>query len=263
MTAALIDTHCHLTHGRLRCQLAGVLSRANNAGLSAVITVGSSVADSAAASVVARQYESVFFTAGVHPHEAKDAAEDYLECVEELSRHPANAGVGEIGLDYHYEHSPREVQREVFAAQLALARRLGKPVVVHSREAFADTLAVLAESGIDGRAVVFHSFAEPPALARRALDFGAMIGFSGIVTFRNAAEVRASAALAPDQRLLIETDAPFLSPEPVRRDKTNEPANVRHVAACLAELRRAAAAEIAERTAANAVGFFRLTLPED
>ncbi len=221
-----------------------------------MIAAASEVSDSAAAAVLARQHEPVFFTAGVHPHHAKDAAEDYLADIEELTRQPKNVAVGEIGLDYHYDFSPRDVQRRVFAEQLALAKRLGKPVVIHTREAFADTLAALAASGVDARRVVFHSFTGPPAEAGRALDLGATIGFSGIVTFKKAAETRASAALVPEDRLLVETDAPYLSPEPVRRMKTNEPAHVAHVAACLAAVRNTSPERIAELTTANASRFF-------
>ena len=260
MKLTVIDTHCHLTHGRLRTQLAGVLPRAETAGVKAVISATSSVDDAAAAAALAAKYAQVYCTAGVHPHDAKDAGEDYLARVEALARHPKCVAIGEIGLDYHYDFSPRDVQRRAFADQLALAGRLGKPVVVHTREAFDDTMAVLAESGFDGRRVVFHSFTGPPGQTGKALDVGATIGFSGIVTFDKAGELRESAALVPDGRLLIETDAPFLSPEPVRKMKTNEPANVVHVAACLAGGRKCRPERIAEITTANAVNFFGLKL---
>ena len=223
-----------------------------------MIAAASEVSDSAAAAVLARQHEPVFFTAGVHPHHAKDAAEDYLADIEELTRQPKNVAVGEIGLDYHYDFSPRDVQRRVFAEQLALAKRLGKPVVIHTREAFADTLAALAASGVDARRVVFHSFTGPPAEAGRALDLGATIGFSGIVTFKKTSELRQGAALVPDDRLLIETDSPYLSPEPLRKMKVNEPANVAHVLRCLATARKVATEALTEATTANARRFFGL-----
>jgi len=260
MRLTVVDTHCHLTHGRLRAQLAAVLTRADDAGVRAVISAASSVGDAIAAAALAAKYPRVYCTAGVHPHDAKDVAGDYLARLESLARHPKCVAVGEIGLDYHYDFSPRDAQRRVFAEQLALAGRLGRPVVVHTREAFDDTVAVLAESGVDGRRVVFHSFTGPPAETGRALDLGATVGFSGIVTFSKAAELRESAALVPDGRLLIETDAPFLSPEPVRKMKTNEPANVVHVAACLAGVRKCPPERIAEITTANAAGFFGLDL---
>jgi len=252
----LIDTHCHLAHGRLRGQLDEVLRRAERAGVAAVICAAGDLGESRAALALARGRAGIRCLAGVHPHAAKDAAPGYLDELAALAGDPRNAALGEVGLDYHYDHSPRDVQRRVFAEQLDLARRLGKTVVVHTREAFDDTAAILAASGVDGGRVVFHSFAAGPDDARRALNLGAAISFSGIVTFRKADELRRAARLVPDDRLLIETDAPFLSPEPLRRMKTNEPANVVHVAACLAELRGCGAEALAERTWANAERLF-------
>jgi len=254
----LIDTHCHLCHGRLRPHVDAVLDRARAAGVEAVICAAADLQESAAALALARERPDVACLAGVHPHDAKDAPADYLARLDRLCGEPRNVALGEIGLDYHYNYSPPEAQRRVFAEQLALARRLGKRVVMHTREAFDDTLAILVESGLPGQDVVFHSFTEGPAGAARALDLGATISFSGIVTFAGAADLRRAAALVPDDRLLIETDAPFLSPEPVRKMKTNEPANVAHVAACLAGARGTTPQRIAEQTAANAVRFFGL-----
>jgi len=257
--ADLIDTHCHLTHGRLRSRLAEVLARAGDAGVTAMIAAASHVADSAAAAALADRHDAVYCTAGVHPHDAKDAAEGYLDALADLARRDRNVAIGEIGLDYHYDFSPRDAQRRVFVEQLALAARLGKPVVVHTREALDDTLAVLAESGFDARRAVFHSFSGPPAACERVLATGATVGFSGIATFKRADDVRRSAAIVPDDRLLVETDAPFLSPEPVRRMKVNEPANVAHVAARLARVRGVDPDALAERTSANARRFFGLS----
>ncbi len=258
MKSTVVDTHCHLTHGRLRAQLPAVLSRAERAGVTRMISATSGIADSAAAAALAETFAGIYCTAGIHPHDAKDARCDYLDRLAELARHPKNVAVGEIGLDFFRDLSPRDLQRRIFAEQLALAGRLGKPVVIHTRDAFDDTMAVLAESGFDGRRVVFHCFPGSPAQAGRALDIGAAISFSGTVTYKRSVELRESAALVPDDRLLIETDAPYLSPEPVRKIKTNEPANVVHVAACLAGARRTTPERIAELTTANAVRFFGL-----
>ena len=258
MPSELIDAHCHLAHGRLRQLLPGVLARARAAGVTRVICAAGSVHESRAALAVARAEEGVRCLAGVHPHEAKDAAAGYLAAIEALAGEPANVAVGEIGLDYHYDLSPRDVQRRVFAEQLALARKLGKPAVIHTREAFDDTLAVLAESGLDAARAVLHCCTEPPDNLRRALDIGAAISFSGIVTFASAGYLRESAALVPDERLLVETDGPYCSPQPVRRMKTNEPANVVHVAACLAAVRHVSVETIAAVTTANAERFFGL-----
>jgi len=257
----LVDTHCHLTHGRLRTQLEAVLSRAHDAGVAAMVCAASDVPDSAAAAALARQHAGVFFTAGVHPHDAKDAEAGYLERIEELAGADGNVAVGEIGLDYHYDFSPRQVQRRVFAEQLALAARLAKPVVIHAREAIGETLAILSEAALPGGRVVFHSYTGDAAEVRRVLAGGAYVSFSGIATFNKADSIRRAAARVPDDRILVETDAPFLSPEPVRKIKVNEPAHVAHVARCLAAARGIDVEAFAEQTTANAVRFFGLDRP--
>jgi TatD DNase family protein len=254
----LCDTHCHLTHGRLRNQLGPVMERARAAGVRRIIAAAADLANSRAAVALAGAHEDVFATAGVHPHDAKDVSDGYLAELECLAGRPGCVAVGEIGLDYHYDYSPRPAQREAFAAQLDLAARLGMPVVIHTREAFEDTLAVLAESGFDARRTVFHSFTGGPADVRRLLDLGAWISYSGIATFKRTGDIRAGAALVPPERILVETDAPFLAPEPVRNMKVNEPANVAHVAACLAAARGEPAEAFAGQTAANAERFFAL-----
>ncbi|MFB3892331.1 MAG: TatD family hydrolase [Phycisphaerae bacterium] len=258
----LIDTHCHLTHGRLAGDIAGVLDRARQAGVAACVCAAGELDEAAKAQALAARTDAmpIYFTAGVHPHDAKNAPADLLARLEGFLADRRCVAVGEIGLDYHYDFSPREVQRRVFAEQLDLARRLGKAAVIHTREAFADTMAVLRDSAIDGGLVVFHSCTEPPANARAALDFGATIGFSGILTFKKAKNVQESARLVPDDRLLVETDAPYLSPEPVRSMKNNEPANVAHVARFLAALRGTSDEALAELTTANACRFFGLKL---
>jgi len=254
----LIDTHCHLAHGRLCRQVPAVMERALAAGVKAVICAAGDLRESKAALELARGRREVFSTAGLHPHEAKAADERYIEVIGSLAAEPGNVAVGEIGLDYHYDHSPRPDQRRVFAEQLDLARRLGKPVMIHTREAFEDTLAILGESGIDGRQVVFHSFTGGPAEARKALDIGAVVSFSGIVTFKGAQDVRQAAMLVPADRIVIETDGPYLAPEPVRKMWPNEPANVAHVAARLAAIRGAKPEDFAELATANAIRFFHL-----
>lgn len=254
----LIDTHCHLCHGRLRPQAEAALQRAAEAGVVGVICAAADLEESLAAAGLAGGRDDVWCMAGVHPHEAKDVPADYLQRLEALAPHPRNVAIGEIGLDYHYNFSPPAQQRRVFAEQLALAGRLGKKVVVHSREAFDDTLAVLRDSPVDAACVLLHSCTEGADNLARAMELGAMVSFSGIVTFSKSDELRAAAAMAPSERILVETDAPFLSPEPVRKVKTNEPANVVHVASCLARIRGMALEQLAEITTANAVRFFGL-----
>ena len=256
----LIDTHCHLAHGRLRREVPQVLARARDAGVQAVICATADMHGSKTALSLARRHENVFCTAGIHPHEAKDAGEDYPARIERLARDSRCVAIGETGLDYHYDFSPRPCQQRVFAEQLAVAARIGKPVVVHTREAFDDTLAIVRESDADGSRVLFHSFTGAPDEIRRALDIGATIGFSGIVTFKKAEELRRAAAIVPDDRIVVETDAPYLSPEPVRKLKTNEPANVVHVARCLAQVRNSPPEAFAGQTTANAIRFFGLEL---
>ena len=254
----LIDTHCHLTNGRLRNQIDAVLDRASGAGVDVVICSASSVGDSEAAGRLAATHAGVFCTAGIHPHDAKDAPGDYLDRLEGLLANPKCVAAGEIGLDYHHDFSPRPIQREVFAAQLDLAGRLGMSAVIHTREALDDTLAVLAEAALPGERTVFHSFTGGPDEVRRLLDIGAWVGYSGIATFKKTDDLRRGAALVPDDRIMVETDAPYLSPEPVRKMKINEPANVRHVAECLANVRGVSLEDFAEMTTANAKRFFVL-----
>lgn len=254
----LIDTHCHLAHGRLRQRCDEVLDRAREAGVERVICAAGTLHEAKAALSLARGREGVYCTAGQHPHDAAGVAAGYLAALERLAGEPENVAIGEIGLDYHYDYSPREAQQKVFAEQLDLAKRLGARVVVHTREAIDDTMSILAASGIDGGQVVFHSFTGDPAATRRVLDLGAMVSFSGIVTFAKADDLRGSARLVPEDRLMVETDSPFLSPDPVRKMRTNEPANVVHVAARLAELRGVEPDALAEATTANAERFFGL-----
>ncbi len=256
----LIDSHCHLTHNRLRRDLDGVLQRARAAGVVACICASSDLEESRASRALAAQHDWIYFTAGTHPHSAKEVVGDHLAQLEMLAADGRCVAVGEIGLDYHYDFSPRDVQRRVFAEQLELAKRLGKKVVVHTREAFDDTLAILIESGVPGDRIVLHSCTESAANISKALGFGTSIGFSGIVTFSKTGDLRAASLLVPDDRLLIETDAPFLSPEPVRNMKHNEPANVAHIAACLAAVRGIQAEAFAEMTTANAARFFGLDI---
>jgi len=256
----LIDTHCHLTHGRLRNQLVAVLDRAAEADVGIIIAATGHIADSHAAARLANSHENIYCTAGVHPHDAKDVAADYLDRLAELAGGDKCVAIGEIGLDYHHDFSPRPAQREIFAAQLDLAVRLGTPVAIHTREALGDTLAILADAGIDGERLSFHSFTGDADDVRRLIDLDAYVGYSGIATFKRTDDIRAGAALVPAERIMVETDAPYLSPEPVRKMKTNEPANVRHVAQCLAAARGASFEDFAEQTTANALRFFGIEL---
>jgi TatD DNase family protein len=254
----LIDTHCHLADRRLQHNLDQVIRDAADAGVNTMISVAADLPDARIAADIASTHAEVYCTAGVHPHHAADQDESYLDELEQLAAHERNVAIGEIGLDYHYDYSPRPRQREVFAEQLALAARLGKVIVIHTREAFDETMAIIRDSGLDGGMLVFHSFTGGPSEVRDVLDIGAMVSFSGIATFKTADDIRAGVLIVPDDRILVETDAPYLSPEPVRNAKVNQPAHVSHVAARLASVRRVDAEQFAEQTTTNAKRFFGL-----
>lgn len=252
----LFDTHCHLTHHRLRDDLDGVLARARQAGVRGIVCAASDLDEAAASRQLAHAHADLYFLAGIHPHEARNAPADYLQRLEAFSGDARCVGLGEIGLDYHYDFSPRDVQRRVLAEQLALAGRLGRKVVVHTREAFDETLAILRDSPVAPDHVLLHSCTEGVDHVRRALDWGVFISFSGIVTFKNAQDLREAARIVPRERMLVETDGPFLSPEPVRAMRNNEPANVAHVVARLAGTIGLDAEALAQQTTDNARRFF-------
>ena len=258
----LIDTHCHIARGRLSQDTQGVLDRAAQAGLVAIICATSDMEEvMASAKFVERHTESnLYCLAGVHPHDAINVNDDVLGQVENYLKKPRCVGLGEIGLDFHYDYSPRDHQCRAFAEQLEIAARCETPVVIHTREAFDETMEILTASGVAGERVLFHSFTGGAAQARAVLDLGASISYSGIATFKNADDIRQAVLITPADRIMIETDAPFLSPEPVRKMKTNEPANVLHVANHLAGLLNIPPQQFAQKTTENAIRFFNLEL---
>lgn len=251
----LIDTHAHLDHERFDGEREAVITRALAAGVGLIICVGSDLKSSRESLALARTNAALFAVVGVHPHEAAAAPPDYLDEVRHMLAEPKVVALGEIGLDYHYDFSPRPVQRQVFQAQLELARELGCPVVVHSRKADADTARMLAESGVTR--VVMHCYSGDWLLAERYLEMGYFISLSGVVTFPKSAETREVALRLPLERLMLETDAPYLAPVP-RRGRRNEPAYVRHTAEAVASIRGIGLEEITQQTTANAKLFFEL-----
>lgn len=253
---ALIDIHAHLTDKRYEGQLADVLERSRQAGVDGWITVGTNVADSLAAVVLAEDIEQVSCVVGVHPHASAEAERGYCDELKRLAAKEVVCGIGEIGLDYHYDFSDRISQRRVFQEQLSLAIELALPVVVHCREAFEDCWPILKELGMAGRKVVFHSFAGNKAMAKKVLDGGYFISFTGMVTFDKAADIQDAARYVPANRLLIETDCPYLTPAPKRKIKLNEPAMLIHIARKLAQLRDVDVEEIAQATSENSRLFF-------
>ena len=242
------DQHCHLPDAGA----AEVVAAALAAGVVGMIDVGCDVAGSIAAIERANGLPGVWATAGVHPHDATGG----IDGLERLLAEPAVVAVGECGLDYHYMHSPAELQRQVFADQIALAHRHGLALVIHTREAWDDTFDILGSEGAPER-TVFHCFTGGPDEARRCLDLGASLSFSGIVTFPSAAELREAVAVVPDDRLLVETDSPYLAPVP-HRGGPNQPALVGIVGACVAGVRGVSPESTAELTRTNAERLYRL-----
>lgn len=259
MTHELFDSHTHLDMGPLREDVRGVIARANAAGVTRMVAIGCvrDVASAPETVTLAQTYPGVFAALGVHPHDANHGTDALLEKIEEVASLPEVVAVGEMGLDYHYMRSPAEKQRQVFRRQLRLALRVGKPVVLHFREATSDALGILGEEGICAGGGVVHCYSEGPGDVQAFLDLGLHISFSGIVTFPAATAVVEAARLVPSDRLLVETDAPYLAPIP-HRGKTNEAAYLVHTAARLAATRGVPLADLARETTRNAIQLFGL-----
>jgi TatD DNase family protein len=264
----LIDTHCHLTFDDLAAQVEQVLTRANQAGVKAFVNVSTTPADAWRAFDLLGGHPEVFFALGIHPHEAEREAERLAELkrfFEDGYLHPMIrrriVAIGETGLDFHYDFAPRDKQSALFRAQLEFACAVDLPVVIHARDAERQACDLLNEfPPLKGR-VVFHCYSGDEATAERILSDGYWISLTGLVTFKKAATVQAVARLIPDDRLLIETDAPYLSPEPVRNQRPCEPAFVAHTCRYVAALRETSFESLAALTTANARRFF--TLPEE
>jgi len=255
----LVDTHCHLDPQYFPGGPDEAIARAEASGVGGfvVVGVGDDLSPARAAVVLAGRNRRVGAAVGVHPHDALTWTPALHEELASLAAKPEVVAVGEIGLDYHYENAPREVQRAVFARLVELAKTLQKPIVIHTREAAADTLEVLAAEGAREVGGVIHCFSEDKAFAARALDLGFDLSFSGIVTFKNARSVQEVAAWAPLDRILVETDSPYLAPVPMR-GKPCEPAYVVHTARRVADLRGTTLEALAVATTANAERCFRM-----
>ncbi|PYR76606.1 MAG: hypothetical protein DMF86_11760 [Acidobacteria bacterium] len=256
----MIDSHCHLADEAFVPDLDEVIARAQAAGLTAALCILSSddAPEAARAERVRERWDAVRFATGVHPHRAGAFAGRPAGAAAEARRRGQAFGscaVGEIGLDYHYDFAPRDVQREVFSLQVALALELDQPVIIHTRDATDDTFAILRDAGGGRLRGVFHCFTGDAAMARRALDLGFYVSFAGIVTFPRAPELREAARIVPADRLLTETDSPYLAPVPFR-GRRNEPAHVARVVDVLADLRGEPRDGLAERTAHNFVDLF-------
>lgn len=260
-----VDSHAHIEMDRFDEDRDLVIRRALDAGVDTIVNVGNGevVADShSAAFRIADQYPFVYTTVGAHPHEARLFDDGLKARLLELASHPKVIAWGEIGLDYHYDNSPRDVQRDVFRKQLGLARERKLPVVIHTREAEADTLAILREewkgSELPG---VIHCFTGTAVFAEQMVEMGFYISFSGVVTFKNATDLRRTARDLPSDSLLVETDSPFLAPEPYR-GRRNEPAFVVEVARRIAEIRGVTVEDVARTTSVNFRKLFRFDAPK-
>ena len=252
----LIDSHCHLDFPDFEGELDQVVDRALAAGVERMVTIGTRVAKAARVVEIAERYNEVFFTVGTHPHEAASAGADDLAEMRKFARHPKCVGIGEAGLDYHYSYAPRDVAKRVFRGQIALARELDLPLVIHARDADDDIAEILTEEMGQGRfSALLHCFTSSRALAETALGLGLSISFSGVVTFKKSEGLRAIARDVPLDRLLIETDAPYLAPIP-HRGRRNEPAFVVATAGVVAEARGLTPEALAEATRANTLNVF-------
>ncbi len=251
----IVDSHCHLDFDNFEEDLVDVVARARSAHVDRMVTISTTIAGFDKVFRVAEQFENIYCSVGVHPHEAEKEPDTTSDQLISRADHPKVVGIGETGLDYYYDHSPRDIQRSCFETHIAAAQNTGLPLIVHTRDADDDMIEILsrhmAQSAFTG---VLHCFSSSRALAERAIELGLYISFSGILTFKNADELREIARVVPEDRLLVETDAPFLAPVP-HRGKRNEPSFVVHTLNKLAEIRGVSAEHMADRTTEN---FFTL-----
>jgi TatD DNase family protein len=252
----LIDSHCHLDFPDFAAERDAIVARARAAGVGRLITISTHVGRYATYREIAEAYDNVWFTVGTHPHQAHEEPEAPVAQLVELARHPRCVAIGEAGLDYHYDRSPRDVAARVFRNHIAAARESGLPLVIHARDADADVAAILRdEMGKGTFKALLHCFTASRMLAETGLELGLSVSFSGVITFKNSQELREIARDVPLDRLLVETDAPFLAPVPYR-GKRNEPAYVAATAAVLAEVKGVSAEELARATTANVLRLF-------
>lgn len=265
----LIDTHCHLDFDSYDGLRDDLVREAAEAGVTRILNPGTDLARSRAAVELAARYPGVYAAVAIHPNSTAGWSDEWIETLRVLAAQPKVVAIGEIGLDYHWDDSPKQTQWHAFEAQLTLAAALGLPVIIHNRDASSDVLDILARwvptlpLALRDRPGVLHSFSAPQAAAERGLSLGFYLGFTGPVTFKNADDLRHIAARVPDDRILVETDGPFLTPHPYRGRRPNRPAYVRLIAERLAALRTVSDETFAAQTTANAEHLFRLPLEPD
>jgi len=255
----LIDTHTHIAFPEFDADREAVITRAHAAGVQAMVLVGCDLNSTKMAVALAEQYDGLFATVGLHPHDAKWMNDSLLHLMEEMASHPKVVGIGETGLDFYYNHSTREAQQHAFTVQIRLAKKSGLPLVIHTRDAWDETFAILEQEGMRGsdNGGVFHCFTGDQEVARKAMAFGFYVSFSGIVTFPKSLSLQEAAGVVHSDRLLIETDAPFLAPQGFRGGR-NEPAYIRTTAEKLAAIRSCSFDEICNQTTHNAIRLFGL-----
>jgi len=259
----LVDSHCHLDFPEYAGKVGEVLARASAAGVGVCVSIGTELKRFPGVRAVAEAHANVWCSVGVHPHESEKELLDDEASLIAAAAHPKVVAIGETGLDYYYEHSPRAPQQSNFRSHIAAARQTGLPVIVHTRDADDDTIAILRDEMAKGAFTgVIHCFTGTQKLADASLELGLYISVSGIATFKNSAALRDVIKSVPLERLLVETDAPYLAPVP-HRGKTNEPAFVTHTAAMLAELKGVSAKELADATTANFFRLFSKVVPPD
>jgi TatD DNase family protein len=257
----LIDTHCHLTFEQLAGDIENVLTRSRAAGVNEWITIGTDTEHNRKAVDLAERFENMYAAIGIHPHDAKDVTGQTIAELKELAGNEKVVAIGETGLDFHYNFSKQPAQKRILSTQLQIAHELNLPVIIHCREAFEETMDILEQFlQLNGRlkGVVFHCFSGTSEQARIVLDYGFHISFTGVVTFKNAETARQVAKMVPVERLMLETDCPYMSPEPMRKQKINEPALMIHTARFLAELKEMDLTEFADAVTATSKAFFGL-----
>jgi TatD DNase family protein len=259
----LIDSHCHLDFPDFAEEIEAVVARAGAAGVQRLITISTRIAHGARLVALAERFAEVYFTIGTHPHHAAEEPEADVAAIEAFAAHPKCVGIGEAGLDYHYNYAPRDVAAKVFRAQIGLARALDLPLVVHARDADDDIAAILSQEMEKGSfRAVLHCFTSSRALAQTGLSLGLYVSFSGVLTFKNSHDLRDIAREVPIDRLLVETDAPFLAPVP-HRGKRNEPSFMMETARVLAQVKGVDEETIAAETRANTLRLFSKMPPMD
>jgi TatD DNase family protein len=254
----LIDTHCHLTFKQLANDTDGVIARSRQAGVTGWITVGTDMQENLKSIELTGRFENMYAAIGMHPHDAKDTTEDTLVQLKQLAQNPKVVAIGETGLDFHYNFSSQADQKSAFAAQLAIAKELNLPVIIHCREAFDETMEILDKHGAGLKGVVFHCFGGSAKQAKVVLEHGYHISFTGVVTFKNAEVAREAARVVPLDRLMLETDCPYMSPEPMRKQRVNEPALMIHTAKFLAELKGIDLIDFTKMVTATSKAFFNI-----